>query len=118
MPIEVKKDPRYRVKKSFLKKACLQILKNLGVRQEVSVGIVLVGKRKAQSLNQEYRKQDYVPLVLSFPYRQDMPDSNYLLGEVVICFPLVREKAIRENQTIEKALVELLDHGLKNLIIK
>ncbi|MBL7078538.1 rRNA maturation RNase YbeY [Candidatus Shapirobacteria bacterium] len=116
MIIQVKKDPRYRIKMSFLKKTAQEILKDFGLSKSVELGIALVGKRKAKSLNQTFRKQDYVPAVLSFPYREETLEKNYLLGEVVICFPLAREKAVLENQTLERAMADLLKHGIKNLV--
>ncbi len=118
MVIEVKKDPRYRIKMSFLKKTAQEILRDFGMSDLVELGIVLVGKRKAKSLNQTFRKQDYVPAVLSFPYKEETLEKNYLLGEVVICFPLAREKAVLENQTLEEAVTDLLKHGIRNLVNK
>jgi len=114
--VEVKKDPRYRVGTRFIKQTAKKILKNLGPNQRVDLSIALVGKRQAKKLNQVFRGQDYIPAVLSFPDPQKTPETKFLLGEVMICFPLVREKAIRENQTIEEALADLLKHGIKNLL--
>ena len=114
--IEVKKDPRYRVKTQFIKKIAQEMLTELGVTSKIQLGIVITGRRKAKQLNQVYRKMDYVPEVLSFSYNEEMPKGNFFLGEVVICFPLAREKAMRENQEIEEAISDLLRHGIGNLL--
>jgi len=118
MVIEVKKDPRYRIKMAFLKNTAQNFLRDFGLEEKTQLGIVLVGRRKAKELNQEFRSQDYIPAVLSFPYRENTPRGNYFLGEVMICFPLAREKAVLENQTIEKAMTDLLKHGINNLVSK
>ncbi|MCD6225832.1 rRNA maturation RNase YbeY [bacterium] len=114
MKVVVKKDPRYRVSVPFLKKTATRILEELGAEKNTWLGLVVVGKRKAKQLNQQYRQMDYIPTVLSFPYHEKK--KNYLLGEVVLCFPLVRKKAIEENQTLEDAFEELLYHGIGNLL--
>jgi len=118
MIIEVKKDPRYRIRSQFLKTTAQKILRELKQKEETVLGIVLVGKRKAKILNQSYRRMDYIPAVLSFPYHDKLPDGKIFLGEVVICFPLARQKAIWENQEIEEALSDLLRHGIKNLVFQ
>ena len=118
MVIEVKKDPRYRIKMAFLKSTAQKILREFGLEEKTQLGLVLVGKRKAKSLNQDFRKQDYIPAVLSFPYKEETPEENYFLGDVVVCFPLAREKAVLENQTIEQAMVDLIKHGINNLVVK
>jgi len=114
--IEVKKDPRYRIKTQFIKKTAQEILTELGLTGKIQLGVVITGSRKAKQLNQAYRKMDYIPEVLSFPYQEEMPEGEFFLGEVIICFPLVREKAMRENQEIEEAISDLLRHGIRNLV--
>ena len=52
MTIEVKKDPRYRIRKKFFVAAVKKIFSELGVGKEVSLGVILTGKRKAKELNQ------------------------------------------------------------------
>jgi ssRNA-specific RNase YbeY (16S rRNA maturation enzyme) len=60
---------------------------------------------------------DYIPEVLSFPSAETVtPEGNKFLGDVMICFPLARERAIIENQLLEKSIEELLRHGINNLI--
>ncbi len=116
MIIEVKKDPRYRIRNQFLRKTAQKILREFGLKENTVLGIILVGKRKAKELNWQYRKMDYVPEVLSFAQQENLPDGNFFLGELVICFPLAREKAILENQDLEAAISELLYHGIRNLV--
>lgn len=116
MIVEIKKDPRYRIQARFLSRAAQEILHEFKVGEEVVLSIMLVGKRKAKALNQSYRKMTYVPGVLSFPYHEKLPDGKFFLGELVICFPLAREKAIQENQSLEEAIIDLLRHGIRNLL--
>lgn len=115
--VNVKKDPRYRLGVREVKKISERILEEEGVEGEVELSIALVGKRKARELNRHYRKMDYLPLVLSFPgEKKKTPEGKIFLGDVVICFPAVREKALRENQLIEEAIEEILRHGIRNLL--
>ena len=87
-------------------------------RSELS--LVFVGIKKARSLNQKFRKMDYIPQVLGFP-NSKLADRDALvrLGDVVICTnKLKREVGLRENEgkDIYKVLEEWIDHGIDNLL--
>ncbi len=87
---------------------------------EVELSLVFVGVNKAVSLNQKFRKMNYIPQVLGFP-NSKLADSDGLvrLGDVVICTnKLKREVGLIENEgkDIYKVLEEWIDHGIDNLI--
>ena len=113
----LKKDSRFSYPARKIKELVAGILREFGVEKGSQVEVVLVGKRKAKELNLRYRKEDYVPAVLSFPAsKEGMPPQLKWLGEVVVCYSEAVEKAIRENQPLEGVLEELLRHGLVNLL--
>jgi rRNA maturation RNase YbeY len=113
----IKKDPRFSFTTRKIRQLTVEILKEYGFGEGTEISLVFVGKRKACQLNQQYRKMDYIPLVLSFPNNQEeTPEGNVFLGDVVICFSEAVEKAIVENQRLEAVLDELLRHGIANLV--
>jgi rRNA maturation RNase YbeY len=115
--ISIKKDPRFSFATSKIRQLVAEILREYRVEKGTEISLVFVGKRKARQLNQQYRKMDYIPLVLSFPNNQEKtPEGNVFLGDVVICFSQAVDKAIVENQRLEAVLDELLRHGIANLL--
>ncbi len=115
MKVLLKKDPRYHLDLRWVRREVERLLAELGVR-EGEVSLIFVGRRKAKALNQQYRQMDYIPLVLSFPQGGEYRAGRRVWGDVMICWPEVREQAIRENAPLEEILSRLLKHGLTNLV--
>jgi len=87
-------------------------------RTELS--LVFVGVKKARSLNQKFRKMDYIPHVLGFP-NSKLADSDGLvrLGDVVICTKKLKsevELAQNTKKDIYQVLEDWIDHGIDNLL--
>jgi len=116
MKILIKKDPRYPLDVKKIRQVTKNILGDCDLPEESELSISLVGKRKAKSLNQDYRHKDYIPKVLAFPMGEKGPDGVLRLGDLVICFPLVREEARKRQRMVIEIIEELLDHGIGNLI--
>jgi len=115
MKILIKKDPRYPLNLKSLRLKAKEILTSFNFSQKTELSINIIGKRKAKDLNVKYRKMDYIPEVLAFPMNEKRADGWFYLGDVVLCFPLVRDQAIKRNCMVEEIMFELLEHGLKNL---
>ncbi len=111
------KDPRYPLEVKKIRQKAKEILSGLGLKDRVELSLAFVGARRAKKLNQEFRQQDYFPEVLSFSLEEPRAEDGFLrLGDVMICFPLAREMARRENRMLMEVLADLLDHGIKNLV--
>lgn len=76
----------------------------------------LVGRAESRSLNQRYRGLDRPTNVLSFP--ADLPPEVAvpLLGDVVICAPLVAEEARLRGREPEDHWAHLTIHGVLHLL--
>lgn len=116
MNILIKKDPRYPLNLKNIRLKAKEILKAFGLSDKTELSIIFVGKRKAKQLNEDYRKMDYVPEVLAFPMNERGPDGVLRLGDVMICFPLARDRAFRRERLVEEIVFELLEHGIGNLV--
>lgn len=86
----------------------------LGKKYELS--IVLIGKKRAKSLNKKYRKKDKPTDILSFPL-------SPTAGEIFICPEVAKKKSLNffsdklpSNKKTENYLLLLVIHG--NLHLK
>jgi len=112
----IKKDPRYPINLKGVRRKIIEILGDFGKKEKLEISLVFVGKRKAKELNENYRKMDYIPEVLAFPMNEVGPDGVIRLGDLVICFPLAREVAIKREKLVDQVIFELLEHGIANLV--
>jgi probable rRNA maturation factor len=80
------------------------------------VAIRIVGSKEAQSLNRHYRGKDYATNVLSFP--ADLPEGVQLplLGDIVICAPVVAKEAKEQGKTLRAHYAHLTIHGVLHLL--
>lgn len=116
MKILIKRDPRYHLDLKKIRQKTRKILAPFDLEEKTELSLNFVGKRKAGQLNKSYRKMDYIPEVLSFPMKEKGPDRILRLGDIVICFPLARDQAMKRGRLIEEVIGELLEHGIKNLV--
>ena len=92
----------------------------LALRQrtaESELTIRLVDAEEGQELNRTYRHKDYATNVLSFP--AEVPDGLLdipLLGDLVICVPVVEREAREQNKALEAHWAHLVIHGCLHLL--
>ena len=79
--------------------------------------IRLVDEAEGRELNKTWRHKDYAPNVLSFP--ADVPDELLdipLLGDLVICAPVVTREAAEQGKAAEAHWAHLVIHGCLHLL--
>ncbi|MEJ6654725.1 MAG: rRNA maturation RNase YbeY [Pseudomonas sp.] len=78
--------------------------------------IRLVDAEESQTLNSEYRHKDYPTNVLSFP--ADLPPELEipLLGDLVICVPVVNREAAEQGKPAEAHWAHMVIHGCLHLL--
>lgn len=79
--------------------------------------IRLVDEDEGRELNRIWRHKDYATNVLSFP--ADVPDEFLdipLLGDLVICVPVVEREAAEQGKTPEAHWAHLVIHGCLHLL--
>ncbi|MBF8732281.1 rRNA maturation RNase YbeY [Pseudomonas guariconensis] len=92
----------------------------LALRQRTAdseMTIRLVDEPEGRELNRTYRHKDYATNVLSFP--ADVPDDLLdipLLGDLVICVPVVEREAIEQGKSLEAHWAHLVIHGCLHLL--
>ena len=81
------------------------------LRVESEVTIRIVDEHEARALNSQYRGKDYATNVLTFP----ITESPILMGDIVICAPVVAAEAIAQNKSITAHFAHLIVHGMLHL---
>ncbi|AGI22562.1 metal-binding heat shock protein [Pseudomonas sp. ATCC 13867] len=79
--------------------------------------IRLVDEGEGRELNRTWRHKDYATNVLSFP--ADVPDELLdipLLGDLVICAPVVTREAAEQGKSAEAHWAHLVIHGCLHLL--
>ena len=80
------------------------------------ISIRIVDKEEGRQLNFDYRQKDYPTNVLSFPC--DLPDDITipLLGDIVICAPVVEQEASDQRKEIKSHWAHMTIHGTLHLL--
>lgn len=83
---------------------------------QAEVSVYIVDEAESQELNAQYRGKDKPTNVLSFP--ADIPDEVGvpLLGDLVICAPVVEREAQEQGKTLEAHWAHMLVHGTLHLL--
>lgn len=83
---------------------------------EAEVSVYIVDEAESQELNFQYREKDKPTNVLSFP--ADIPDEVGvpLLGDLVICAPVVEREAQEQGKSLEAHWAHMLVHGTLHLL--
>ena len=85
---------------------------------KADLAIRLVDDKEGRSLNRHYRGKDYATNVLSFPAELpagvDMPMP--LLGDLVICAPVVEREAGEQGKQVNAHYAHLTVHGILHLL--
>lgn len=84
--------------------------------EEAEVSLYIVDEAESQELNSQYRGKDYPTNVLSFP--ADIPEEVGvpLLGDLVICAPVVEREAQEQGKTLAAHWAHMLVHGSLHLL--
>lgn len=91
------------------------------VRQaEAEIAIRLVDEAEGRSFNHHYRGKDYPTNVLSFPaeHPEGLPKGMKLplLGDLVICAPVVEREAREQDKPLREHYAHLTVHGVLHLL--
>ena len=83
--------------------------------ESAEVLIRLVDSEESRQLNARYRNLDKPTNVLSFPADLPQEVDLPLLGDIVICGPLVEAEAAAQGKSVESHWAHLTIHGLLHL---
>ena len=88
--------------------------------READLAIRIVGSKEGRALNHHYRGKDYATNVLSFPAElpEGLPKGVKLplLGDLVICAPVVAREAREQKKPVAAHYAHLTVHGALHLL--
>jgi probable rRNA maturation factor len=115
MEIEVQRmvdDPRVPDDQSFLAWADAV----LAGEDAAVVNLRIVDEAEGWALNREWRGKDSATNVLSFPADMPMVDGMRVLGDVVLCAPVIEQEASEQGKVLNAHWAHLVVHGLLHLL--
>jgi len=84
--------------------------------QDSEVLIRLVDVAESAELNQQYRHKTGPTNILSFPFEAPEGIAMDLLGDLVICAPLIAEEARQQNKQLDQHWAHITIHGILHLL--
>lgn len=84
--------------------------------READLALRIVGTKEGRALNRHYRGRDYATNVLSFP--AELPEGVRLplLGDIVLCAPVVAREAKEQKKALAAHYAHLTVHGTLHLL--
>jgi probable rRNA maturation factor len=86
------------------------------VTEDCELSIRLVEVEESAELNNTYRGKTGPTNVLSFPFDSPIPMEPKLLGDLVICVPIVEKEALEQAKELEHHWAHLVVHGCLHLL--
>ena len=83
---------------------------------ETELVIRIVNEGESAALNQAYRRKQGPTNVLSFPFESPPGIDVNLLGDLVICAPVVVREAISQDKRLTAHWAHLVVHGVLHLL--
>lgn len=85
-------------------------------RKKSEITIRIVDEQESAYLNETYRHKQGPTNVLSFPFTPPPHIRSNLLGDLVICAPLVAREAQQQKKAIQAHWAHLTIHGILHLL--
>ncbi len=82
----------------------------------VELAIRIVDEEESEELNSRFRKQQKSTNVLSFPSDEKDEQGRQLIGDLVICAPVVEREAIQQEKDPLAHWAHIVVHGLLHLL--
>jgi len=122
MELLIQNRSRLKIDLKKIKRWVSLILKKPGY-QDSEISILFVDDEEIRVLNKNYRGKDRTTDVLSFSQLEEVknsklqtPNSELLLGDVVISLETAKRQAKERGHSFEKEVFILLTHGILHLL--
>jgi probable rRNA maturation factor len=84
--------------------------------RRADLAVRLVDEAEGRALNAHYRGKDYATNVLSFPAELPEGVTLPLLGDIVLCAPVVAREAAEQGKPLAAHYAHLVVHGCLHLL--
>ena len=85
-------------------------------RDECELSIRIVDEKESADFNQRYRGKSGATNVLSFPFDAVTPEPLPILGDLVICAPVLVREASEQQKTTTAHWAHIVIHGVLHLL--
>ena len=85
-------------------------------RESTELSIRIVDAEEGQALNEQFRGSTGATNVLSFPFENESPEPLPLIGDIVICAPVVAKEAREQNKALNAHWAHMIIHGVLHLL--
>jgi probable rRNA maturation factor len=84
--------------------------------RSVQLSLRIVGAGEGRALNRRYRGKDYATNVLSFPVELPRGIESPLLGDIVMCAPVIAREAAGQHKLARNHYAHMTVHGVLHLL--
>ncbi len=84
--------------------------------QEFEIVIRIVDESESAALNQQYRHKKGATNILSFPFEIPEHIPMNLLGDLVICAPVIEREALAQHKVLLDHWAHIVIHGVLHLL--
>ena len=85
-------------------------------KDDVELTVRIVDETESAALNEEYRNKSNATNVLSFPFECPEEVELNLLGDLVICAPVVEREAKQQEKNSQAHWAHMIVHGVLHLL--
>ena len=85
-------------------------------KKDAELTVRVVDEAEITALNRQYRGKDGATNVLSFPYEGIPGVDTALLGDIVICAPVVASEAVAQDKPLDAHWAHIVVHGVLHLL--
>ena len=85
-------------------------------REDSELTIRIVDEAEIEQLNNDYRHKTGATNVLSFPFDAPPGVKLPLLGDIIICAPVVRREASEQSKSVTSHWAHMVVHGALHLL--
>lgn len=86
------------------------------VEQDTEIVIRIVDEAESAQLNGQYRHKKGPTNILSFPFEAPVGIELNLLGDLVVCAPVVAREAIGQHKPLAHHWAHIIVHGVLHLL--
>lgn len=87
-----------------------------GYEQDTEIVVRIVDQQESAELNEQYRHKSGPTNILSFPVELPEGVELSLLGDLVICAPVLEKEAQEQNKLLAHHWAHIVVHGVLHLI--
>ena len=87
-----------------------------GFNQDTEIVVRIVDEQESAELNEQYRHKQGATNILSFPVEVPEGVELNLLGDLVVCAPVLEKEALEQHKALTDHWAHIIVHGVLHLL--